>query len=61
MGEIADDVIDQGWNDYYDLSDEDRQDADERWAAHQEINERRAQWRRNQQRNPSSPNDPPPF
>ncbi len=62
MGEIADDVYVQGLNDYFDLSDEERVESDERAARDRAvIKERRAQWRRNNIRSHSTQSDDPPF
>lgn len=65
MGEIADDVIRQGEDDYWDLSDEDRQDADERWGSYMANQRRLRRERAAENRGPSrrlpSPNDPSPF
>lgn len=60
MGEIADDCYDRAENELADMSDWEREEFEHRMLAQREINERRAQWRRNQSRQ-STPSDEPPF
>lgn len=68
MGEIADDCYTQGLSDYWDLSDEDRADADDRmWASERHMREQyrlraeRAAELRGKSRRLPHPDDPAPF
>jgi hypothetical protein len=63
MGEIADDCYDRAENELADMSPWEREQFEDRMAANRQINERRAQWRRNNQRSSvtSVRNAEPPF